>query len=168
MASALTRRTGAHILAPCVGNRHGSYKPFKGGPESQWDLKLLKTLCDQFKGRIPICAHGTDELPDSLFVAIRDCGVTKVSFNSCLVTRSTVRDPQACSAGNAIQAPTPEPILTPVQRQLMVSRQGSRSLRRAMARDALPRCAGRGHRGIRKGVREVYEPLGQCWQGLSD
>lgn len=51
-------RTGAHILAPCVGNRHGSYKPFPGGPESQWDLKLLEKLAVQFKGRIPICAHG--------------------------------------------------------------------------------------------------------------
>jgi fructose/tagatose bisphosphate aldolase len=30
-------RTGANILAPCVGNRHGSYKPF-GGPD--WDLDL--------------------------------------------------------------------------------------------------------------------------------
>lgn len=54
----LTARTGAHILAPCVGNRHGSYKPFPGGPESQWDLKLLEKLSTQFKGRIPICAHG--------------------------------------------------------------------------------------------------------------
>lgn len=32
-------RTGANILAPCVGNRHGSYKPF-GGADGQWDMGL--------------------------------------------------------------------------------------------------------------------------------
>jgi len=88
-AETFLKQTGAHILAPCVGNRHGSYKPFKGGPESQWDLKLLKTLCDQFKGRIPVCAHGTDELPDSLFAAIRDCGVTKFNVNSWCRDKAT-------------------------------------------------------------------------------
>lgn len=64
-------RTGAHILAPCVGNRHGSYKPFKGGPESQWDLKLLEKLAVQFKGRIPICAHGVSSFTSYLKMILR-------------------------------------------------------------------------------------------------
>jgi len=83
------KQTGAHILAPCVGNRHGSYKPFEGGPESQWNLELLEKLTTQFKGRIPICAHGTDELPDRLFQAIVKCGVTKFNVNSWCRDKAT-------------------------------------------------------------------------------
>ena len=30
-------RTGAHILAPCIANRHGSYNPF-GGPNFRQDM----------------------------------------------------------------------------------------------------------------------------------
>ncbi|KAK1922895.1 ketose-bisphosphate aldolase [Papiliotrema laurentii] len=78
-AETFLRETGANVLAPCVGNRHGSYKPF-GGPD--WDLDLLETLSKQFKGRIPICAHGTDELPEELFREMIRRGVSKINVNS--------------------------------------------------------------------------------------
>lgn len=39
----------------------------------------LETLSKQFKGRIPICAHGTDEVPDAMFQEMIKRGVSKVS-----------------------------------------------------------------------------------------
>jgi fructose-bisphosphate aldolase class II len=61
----------------------------------------LETLSTQFRGRIPTCAHGTDELPDSMFKEMIVRGVTKVSsggtFRSWLIRQinvnSWVRDP---------------------------------------------------------------------------
>lgn len=88
--------TGADILAPSIGNLHGSYKFVKGGP--QFHQEILKDLQARFAGRVPyVCLHGTDEISDDLF---RECiknGVTKVNVNSWL------RDPycQALSAGLA-------------------------------------------------------------------
>ncbi|RSH85320.1 hypothetical protein EHS25_005127 [Saitozyma podzolica] len=81
-AEAFMKETGADILAPCVGNRHGSYHFLGLKPENEWDMDLLQTLGDQFKGRIPTCAHGTDELPDSLFEDMIRRGVSKINVNS--------------------------------------------------------------------------------------
>jgi fructose-bisphosphate aldolase, class II len=38
----------------------------------------LKELRKTFQGEVPICLHGTDELPDSLFVECIKNGVSKV------------------------------------------------------------------------------------------
>jgi fructose-bisphosphate aldolase class II len=43
-------------------------------------MDLLKTLGDQFKGRVPICAHGTDELPEHMWGQMIATGVSKVSL----------------------------------------------------------------------------------------
>lgn len=63
----------------------------------------LETLSKQFKGRVPICAHGTDELPDSLFQEIIRRGVSKINVNSW------ARDPyaEALAKGHASK-PFPE------------------------------------------------------------
>lgn len=43
----------------------------------------LRDLQQRFKGRTPyLCAHGTDELPDSLFQDLVKAGVSKVSHES--------------------------------------------------------------------------------------
>jgi len=78
-AEVFMKETGANILAPCVGNRHGSYKPF-GGP--QWRMDLLEALGKQFNGRVHICAHGTDELPEHMWRDMIKLGVTKINVNS--------------------------------------------------------------------------------------
>jgi len=101
-AEVFLKSTGAHILAPCVGNRHGSYKPF-GGADGQWDFDLLETLSKQFKGRIPICAHGTDEVPDVMFQEMIKRGVSKINVNSWC------RDPYAKALGEGLTSkPFPE------------------------------------------------------------
>uniref|UniRef100_A0A0W0FCQ5 Fructose-bisphosphate aldolase n=1 Tax=Moniliophthora roreri TaxID=221103 RepID=A0A0W0FCQ5_MONRR len=70
--------TGAVILAPSIGNLHGSYI---NPPNFRQDI--LRDLRSIFRGQgIPICLHGTDELPDELF---RECvknGVSKFNVNS--------------------------------------------------------------------------------------
>ncbi|KAL7422850.1 hypothetical protein Q5752_002146 [Cryptotrichosporon argae] len=72
--------TGADILAPSIGNLHGSYD-FVGGPKFHQDI--LKDLQQRFKGRVPyICLHGTDALPDALFRECIENGVTKINVNS--------------------------------------------------------------------------------------
>ncbi|XP_006456615.1 hypothetical protein AGABI2DRAFT_211680 [Agaricus bisporus var. bisporus H97] len=76
-AETFIKETGATILAPSIGNLHGSYlRP----PNFRLEIvrELRKTLGDQ----VPICLHGTDELPDELF---RECiknGVSKINVNS--------------------------------------------------------------------------------------
>lgn len=96
LAQSLTPSTGADILAPSIGNLHGSYKFIKGGPNFRQEI--LKDLQKRFAGRTPyMCLHGTDEISDDLF---RECiknGVTKVNVNSWL------RDPyvEALSKGLA-------------------------------------------------------------------
>jgi len=69
--------TGAIILAPSIGNLHGSYL----NPPN-FRQQILKDLHAQFKGKVPLCLHGTDELPDSLFVECIKNGVSKVNVNS--------------------------------------------------------------------------------------
>ncbi|ORY31216.1 ketose-bisphosphate aldolase [Naematelia encephala] len=54
-AERFMRETGAHILAPCIGNRHGTYV---SKPDLRWDI--LQDLHSRFKGRVTLCAHGTD------------------------------------------------------------------------------------------------------------
>jgi len=99
-AEVFMKETGANILAPCVGNRHGSYVPF-GGPS--WRMDLLETLASQFKGRIPICAHGTDELPDHYWPDMIKLGVTKINVNSWN------RDPYAARLAKGITEGKPLP-----------------------------------------------------------
>jgi len=40
----------------------------------------LKDLHAEFKGNVLICLHGTDELPDSLFIECIENGVSKVGL----------------------------------------------------------------------------------------
>ncbi|WOO82050.1 Putative fructose-bisphosphate aldolase [Vanrija pseudolonga] len=80
-AEAFMAATGADILAPSIGNLHGSYKFVEGGPNFRQEI--LKDL--QKKDKVPyLCLHGTDEISDDLF---RECianGVSKVNVNSWL------------------------------------------------------------------------------------
>ncbi|PIL35217.1 hypothetical protein GSI_03007 [Ganoderma sinense ZZ0214-1] len=87
--------TGALILAPSIGNLHGSYI---NGPKFRQDI--LKDLQSTFKGMIPLCLHGTDELPDELF---RECianGISKININSW------GRDPYAKKLAEGLQTKT--------------------------------------------------------------
>lgn len=98
------RSTGADILAPSIGNLHGSYKFVKGGP--QFRQPILQDLQARFAGRVPyLCLHGTDEISDDLF---RECirnGVTKVNVNSWL------RDPYCAALSKGLASKTmPEAI----------------------------------------------------------
>lgn len=79
----LTRRTGADILAPSIGNLHGSYKFLPGGPSFDWSI--LEDLQRRFGSGAPyLCMHGTDELSDEFFRRIVACGVSKINVNSWL------------------------------------------------------------------------------------
>ncbi|OWZ31296.1 tagatose-bisphosphate aldolase [Cryptococcus neoformans] len=100
-AEEFMKATGADILAPSYGNLHGSYK-FIGGPK--YKLEILKDLQKRFRGRIPyLCAHGTDELPDSLFQDLVKAGVSKFNINSW------ARDPYVETLGKELSAGTPFP-----------------------------------------------------------
>ncbi|WVN89829.1 uncharacterized protein L203_105059 [Cryptococcus depauperatus CBS 7841] len=100
-AEEFMKATGAHILAPSYGNLHGSYK-FIGGPK--YDLSILQDLQQRFKGRIPyLCAHGTDELPESLFRDLVKSGVSKFNINSW------ARDPYCETLGKELSSGTPFP-----------------------------------------------------------
>ncbi|TYJ55253.1 hypothetical protein B9479_004083 [Cryptococcus floricola] len=100
-AEEFMKGTGAHILAPSYGNLHGSYK-FIGGP--QYDLSIVRDLQTRFKGRIPyLCAHGTDEIPDSLFQDLVKAGVSKFNINSW------ARDPYCETLGKELSSSTPFP-----------------------------------------------------------
>ncbi|KAK8850549.1 hypothetical protein IAR55_004467 [Kwoniella newhampshirensis] len=100
-AEEFMKGTGAHILAPSYGNLHGSYK-FIGGP--QYKLEILQDLQQRFKGRIPyLCAHGTDELPDQLWVDLVKSGVSKFNINSW------ARDPYAETLGKSLVDGKPFP-----------------------------------------------------------
>ncbi|EJF61029.1 aldolase [Dichomitus squalens LYAD-421 SS1] len=94
-ARAFMEGTGARILAPSIGNLHGSYI---NGPKFRQDI--LKDLQQTFKGAIPLCLHGTDELPDDLF---RECianGISKININSW------GRDPYAKKLAEGLQTKT--------------------------------------------------------------
>lgn len=77
-ADAFITGTGATILAPSIGNLHGSYI----NPPN-FNQEILRQLRTTFKSRgIPICLHGTDELPDELFKECVKSGVSKFNVNS--------------------------------------------------------------------------------------
>lgn len=79
------RSTGADILAPSIGNLHGSYRFLPSGPQFDWSI--LSDLHSRFAssgGRPFLCMHGTDELSDDFFRRIVRCGVSKVNINSWL------------------------------------------------------------------------------------
>ncbi|OBZ71689.1 putative fructose-bisphosphate aldolase [Grifola frondosa] len=92
--------TGAKILAPSIGNLHGSYI---NPPNFRQDI--LKDLQLTFKGSIPLCLHGTDELPDELFIECIANGITKININSW------GRDPYAKHLASALQTkPFPDAV----------------------------------------------------------
>ncbi|KAK0200362.1 aldolase [Desarmillaria ectypa] len=77
-ADAFIMGTGATILAPSIGNLHGSYI----NPPN-FNQEILRQLRTTFKDRgIPICLHGTDELPDELFRECVKSGVSNFNVNS--------------------------------------------------------------------------------------
>ncbi|PPQ68903.1 hypothetical protein CVT26_001840 [Gymnopilus dilepis] len=90
-AKAFMEGTGAIILAPSIGNLHGSYI----NPPN-FRQQILKDLHAQFKGKTPLCLHGTDEIPDSLFVECIKNGVSKINVNSWC------RDPYAKALGEGL------------------------------------------------------------------
>ncbi|KAF8907037.1 aldolase [Gymnopilus junonius] len=90
-AKAFMEGTGAIVLAPSIGNLHGSYI----NPPN-FRQQILKDLHAEFKSKIPLCLHGTDELPDSLFLECIKNGVSKVNVNSW------GRDPYAKTLGEGL------------------------------------------------------------------
>ncbi|TRM66703.1 ketose-bisphosphate aldolase [Schizophyllum amplum] len=90
-AETFMRGTGANILAPSIGNLHGSYI---NPPNFKQDI--LIELRKKFAGKIPVCLHGTDELPDELFQECVKNGVSKFNVNSW------ARDPYAKALGTAL------------------------------------------------------------------
>ncbi|TFK38427.1 aldolase [Crucibulum laeve] len=90
-AETFMRETGAVILAPSIGNLHGSYI---NPPNFKQDI--LRDLRRTFNGKIPICLHGTDELPDELFAECIKSGVSKINVNSW------ARDPYAKKLGEGL------------------------------------------------------------------
>lgn len=102
----LTNRTGADILAPSIGNLHGSYKFLPGGPSFDWSI--LEDLHRRFGGSPDgpyLCMHGTDELSDEFFRRIVKCGVSKINVNSWL------REPYVSTLSKSLQSKTmPEAI----------------------------------------------------------
>ncbi|KAF7328938.1 Fructose-bisphosphate aldolase [Mycena venus] len=91
-ASAFINGTGAVILAPSIGNLHGSYL----NPPN-FRQEILKALHSTFVGRVPLCLHGTDELPDELFVECIKNGISKINVNSW------GRDPYAKALAEGLQ-----------------------------------------------------------------
>ncbi|KAF9074773.1 ketose-bisphosphate aldolase [Rhodocollybia butyracea] len=100
--SANADMTGAVILAPSIGNLHGSYlKP----PNFRQDM-CNQGPAQNIQGRgLNICLHGTDTLPDELF---RECianGISKININSW------ARDPYLKVLVDALQTqPFPDAI----------------------------------------------------------
>ncbi|KAI0351448.1 aldolase [Trametes cingulata] len=92
--------TGARVLAPSIGNLHGSYI---NPPNFRQDI--LKDLQATFKGSIPLCLHGTDELPDELFKECIKNGISKININSW------GRDPYAKKLAEGLQSkPFPDAV----------------------------------------------------------
>ncbi|KAJ8091859.1 hypothetical protein PM082_021095 [Marasmius tenuissimus] len=100
-AAEFMKGTGAVILAPSIGNLHGSYI---NPPNFRQDI--LRDLRTTFKGQgIPICLHGTDELPDDLFRECIKSGVSKFNVNSW------ARDPYVKALAAALQTkPFPDAV----------------------------------------------------------
>ena len=76
-AETFISQTGASILAPSIGNLHGSYLS-----PPNFRQNILIELSKRFKGDVPICLHGTEELPDELFKECVSNGVSKINVNS--------------------------------------------------------------------------------------
>ncbi|KXN91321.1 Putative fructose-bisphosphate aldolase [Leucoagaricus sp. SymC.cos] len=99
-AETFMRETGATILAPSIGNLLGSYI---NPPHFRYGIvrELRNTLGDS----IPICLHGTDELPDEIFKECIGSGVSKINVNSW------ARDPYSKALSEKLQTkPMPEAI----------------------------------------------------------
>ncbi|KZV61640.1 aldolase [Peniophora sp. CONT] len=97
-AETFMRETGALILSPSIGNLHGLYL---NPPNFRQDI--LKDLRARFNGEIPLCLHGTDQLPDELFLECIQNGVSKINVNSW------ARDPYVKSLADGLQAGKPFP-----------------------------------------------------------
>ncbi|KIY44670.1 aldolase [Fistulina hepatica ATCC 64428] len=97
-AETFMKGTGALILAPSIGNLHGSYI---NGPKFRQDI--LKALSAKFAGKIPLCLHGTDELSDELFKECIANGISKLNVNSW------ARDPYVKAFSTALANGTPFP-----------------------------------------------------------
>lgn len=81
------------ILAPSIGNLHGSYlnppnfrlemwvRPCELSKHFLISLISVRELRKTLGDGIPICLHGTDELPDELFKECIKNGVSKVSLS---------------------------------------------------------------------------------------
>lgn len=95
------KQTGASILSPSIGNLHGSYL---NPPNFHQDI--LIDLRDRFKNRQPyLCLHGTDELPDDLFVECIKNGISKINVNSW------ARDPYVKALSTGLQTkPFPDAV----------------------------------------------------------
>ncbi|PAV15500.1 aldolase [Pyrrhoderma noxium] len=65
--------TGAHILAPSIGNLHGEYLQ-----PPNFRIDIIESLKASLPNT-PICLHGTDGLPDSLFQSCIAAGVSKIT-----------------------------------------------------------------------------------------
>ena len=92
-AARFIKETGASILAPSIGNLHGSYID-----PPNFRLNILKDLGSQFSSHVPLCLHGTDQLPDELFKECIANGISKVNVNSW------ARDPYAKTLGSGLQS----------------------------------------------------------------
>jgi len=91
-AETFMNETGALILSPSIGNLHGIYlKP------PNFHHSILQDLRTRFKGRIPLCLHGTDGIPDELFRECIQNGVSKINVNSW------ARDPYVASLAKGLQ-----------------------------------------------------------------
>ncbi|KAJ3568560.1 hypothetical protein NP233_g5626 [Leucocoprinus birnbaumii] len=96
-AETFMKGTGAIILAPSIGNLHGSYI---NPPNFRLEIvrELRRTLGDD----VPICLHGTDELPDEVFTACIQSGIN---------VNSWARDPYIKTLSEKLQtAPMPDAI----------------------------------------------------------
>ncbi|KAI5119147.1 hypothetical protein M0805_005226 [Coniferiporia weirii] len=100
-AKKFVAESGAVILSPSIGNLHGSYI----NPPN-FRQEILKDLRASFNGTIPLCLHGTDQLPDELFKECITNGVSKINVNSW------ARDPyvECLTSGLAAGKPFPDAI----------------------------------------------------------
>ncbi|KAG6902385.1 hypothetical protein C0995_000590 [Termitomyces sp. Mi166 len=92
-AEVFMKGTGAAILAPSIGNLHGTYL----NPPN-FRQHILVALQKEFQGRIPLCLHGTDGLPDEVFARCIRNGVSKnviLMVQWKINVNSWARDPYA-------------------------------------------------------------------------
>ncbi|KAG6915969.1 hypothetical protein DXG01_009058 [Tephrocybe rancida] len=74
-----------------IGNLHGSYLQ-----PPNFRQHILKELHRTFQDHILLCLHGTDELPDEIFVECIRNGVSKINVNSW------ARDPYTRTLGESL------------------------------------------------------------------